>query len=88
MLRAVREPKRSQLSGIYDESRVPGGQGRSGTRATAGAAQDLSPKVRHIAWGIKHNYTWVVVKIRVPFWVYTPNIRCRIFLRTQKGILI
>ena len=31
-------------------------------------------------------YIWVVVKIRVPFWV--PYIRCRIILGTQKGTLI
>ena len=29
------------------------------------------------------NFTWVVVKIRVPFWG-TPNDRCRIILGTQK----
>ena len=34
---------------------------------------------------VKH--TWVVVKIMAPFWVPL-NIRCRIIIRTQKGILI
>ena len=30
---------------------------------------------------------WVAVKIRAPF-LGTPNIRCRIIIRTQKGTLI
>ena len=31
---------------------------------------------------------WVVVKIRVPFWIITLNSRCRIIIGTRKGTII
>ena len=31
---------------------------------------------------------WVLVKIMVPFWVYTLYIRCRIIIEFQKGTII
>ena len=40
-------------------------------------------------WGVQHlKVMRVVVKIMVPFWVITLNIRCRIIIGLQKGTII
>ena len=55
------------------------------------SVEDLRVRARHglhTPTQLTLHYSWVVVKIWVPFWVISPNIRCRTIMGTPKGTII